>query len=113
MGPVATRIVIYLRSYVNCSKTGLNLSTSIIRERIPNLTGEQSDGITVFRIPTMTSLMLHRCRSGTINLQRCIYTTHANRALQGRDLSGESVRINDSAYSVYIVTTIMFNYADL
>ncbi|KAJ4426779.1 hypothetical protein ANN_26578 [Periplaneta americana] len=43
---------------------------SVIVERIPNLTGEQSDGITVFRIPPMTSLMLHRCRTGTINLQR-------------------------------------------
>ncbi|KAJ4430299.1 hypothetical protein ANN_22512 [Periplaneta americana] len=41
-----------------------------ILERIPNLTGEQSDGITVFRIPPMTSLMLHRCRTGAINLQR-------------------------------------------
>ncbi|KAJ4428329.1 hypothetical protein ANN_24348 [Periplaneta americana] len=39
-------------------------------ERIPNLTGEQSDGITVFRIPPMTSLMLHRCRTGVIKLQR-------------------------------------------
>ncbi|KAJ4442569.1 hypothetical protein ANN_04156 [Periplaneta americana] len=39
-------------------------------ERIPNLTGEQSDGITVFRIPPMTSLMLHQCRTGAINLQR-------------------------------------------
>ncbi|KAJ4428165.1 hypothetical protein ANN_24180 [Periplaneta americana] len=39
-------------------------------ERIPNLTGEQSDGITVFRIPPMTSMMLHRCRTGAINLQR-------------------------------------------
>ncbi|KAJ4441374.1 hypothetical protein ANN_11229 [Periplaneta americana] len=39
-------------------------------ERIPNLTGEQSDGITVFRIPPMTSLMLHRGRTGAINLQR-------------------------------------------
>ncbi|KAJ4445702.1 hypothetical protein ANN_12387 [Periplaneta americana] len=39
-------------------------------QRIPNLTGEQSDGITVFRIPPMTSLMLHRCRTGAINLQR-------------------------------------------
>ncbi|KAJ4448762.1 hypothetical protein ANN_00153 [Periplaneta americana] len=38
-------------------------------ERIPNLTGEQSDGITVFRIPPMTSLMLHRCHTGAINLQ--------------------------------------------
>ncbi|KAJ4429732.1 hypothetical protein ANN_21936 [Periplaneta americana] len=38
-------------------------------ERIPNLTGEQSDGITVFRIPPMTSLMLHRCRTGAISLQ--------------------------------------------
>ncbi|KAJ4448050.1 hypothetical protein ANN_10062 [Periplaneta americana] len=40
------------------------------KERIPNLTGEPSDGITVFRIPPMTSLMLHRCRTGAINLQR-------------------------------------------
>ncbi|KAJ4450960.1 hypothetical protein ANN_02395 [Periplaneta americana] len=39
-------------------------------ERIPNLTGEQSDSITVFRIPPMASLMLHRCRTGAINLQR-------------------------------------------
>ncbi|KAJ4428019.1 hypothetical protein ANN_24033 [Periplaneta americana] len=43
---------------------------SVHIERIPNLTGEQSDGITVFRIPPMTSLMLHRCRTGTISLQR-------------------------------------------
>ncbi|KAJ4447820.1 hypothetical protein ANN_09828 [Periplaneta americana] len=43
---------------------------SLHTERIPNLTGEQSDGITVFRIPPMTSLMLHRCRTGAINLQR-------------------------------------------
>ncbi|KAJ4445570.1 hypothetical protein ANN_12251 [Periplaneta americana] len=41
-----------------------------INERIPNLTDEQSDGITVFRIPPMTSLMLHRCRTGAISLQR-------------------------------------------
>ncbi|KAJ4439256.1 hypothetical protein ANN_07376 [Periplaneta americana] len=39
-------------------------------QRIPNLTGEQSDGITVFRIPPMTSLMLHRCRTGSISFQR-------------------------------------------
>ncbi|KAJ4432994.1 hypothetical protein ANN_15251 [Periplaneta americana] len=31
---------------------------------------EQSDGITVFRISTMTSLMLHRCHTGSISLQR-------------------------------------------
>ncbi|KAJ4442193.1 hypothetical protein ANN_12059 [Periplaneta americana] len=41
----------------------------VTNERIPNLTGKQSDGITVFRIPPMTSLMLHRCRTGAINLQ--------------------------------------------
>ncbi|KAJ4432558.1 hypothetical protein ANN_21181 [Periplaneta americana] len=35
-----------------------------------DFTGEQSDGITVYRIPPMTSLMLHRCRTGAINLQR-------------------------------------------
>ncbi|KAJ4432218.1 hypothetical protein ANN_20834 [Periplaneta americana] len=40
------------------------------KERIPNLSAEQSDGITVFRISTMTSLMLHRCRTGAISLQR-------------------------------------------
>ncbi|KAJ4432190.1 hypothetical protein ANN_20806 [Periplaneta americana] len=39
-------------------------------ERIPNLSPEQSDGITVFRISTMTSLMLHWCRTGSISLQR-------------------------------------------
>ncbi|KAJ4434525.1 hypothetical protein ANN_23087 [Periplaneta americana] len=32
-------------------------------ERIPNLSAEQSDGITVFRISPMASLMLHRCRT--------------------------------------------------
>ncbi|KAJ4434975.1 hypothetical protein ANN_23547 [Periplaneta americana] len=31
---------------------------------------EQSDGITVFRISPMASLMLHRCRTGAISLQR-------------------------------------------
>ncbi|KAJ4436583.1 hypothetical protein ANN_16616 [Periplaneta americana] len=40
------------------------------KERIPNLSAEQSDGITVFRISTVTSLMLHRCRTGAISLQR-------------------------------------------
>ncbi|KAJ4446736.1 hypothetical protein ANN_13433 [Periplaneta americana] len=48
-------------------------------ERIPNLTGEQSDGITVFRIPPMTSLMLHRCRTGAISLQSTdnnLYSRH-------------------------------------
>ncbi|KAJ4429757.1 hypothetical protein ANN_21961 [Periplaneta americana] len=44
--------------------------TTDIIERIPNLSAEQSVGITVFRIPPMTSLMLHRCRTGAINLQR-------------------------------------------
>ncbi|KAJ4446831.1 hypothetical protein ANN_13529 [Periplaneta americana] len=52
-------------SFVCCSMT-----RQFPFERIPNLTGEQSDGITVFRIPPMTSLMLHRCRTGAINLQR-------------------------------------------
>ncbi|KAJ4440323.1 hypothetical protein ANN_08462 [Periplaneta americana] len=44
-------------------------------ERIPNLSAEQSDGITVFRISTMTSLMLHRCRTGSISLQSIAQTT--------------------------------------
>ncbi|KAJ4440923.1 hypothetical protein ANN_10771 [Periplaneta americana] len=38
-------------------------------EHIPNLSAEQSDGITVFRISPMESLMLHRCRTGAIRLQ--------------------------------------------
>ncbi|KAJ4445789.1 hypothetical protein ANN_12474 [Periplaneta americana] len=46
------------------------LVVSRLEERIPNLTGEQSDGIMVFRIPPMDTLMLHRCRTGAINLQR-------------------------------------------
>ncbi|KAJ4425818.1 hypothetical protein ANN_27444 [Periplaneta americana] len=49
---------------------GLDCYALCSDERIPNLTGEQSDGITVFRIPPMTSLMLHRCRTGAISLQR-------------------------------------------
>ncbi|KAJ4432560.1 hypothetical protein ANN_21183 [Periplaneta americana] len=44
----------------------VNQLVRVGNERIPNLIGEQSDGITVFRIPPMTSLMLHRCR--TVNL---------------------------------------------
>ncbi|KAJ4427519.1 hypothetical protein ANN_25167 [Periplaneta americana] len=39
-------------------------------ERIPNLTGEQSEGITVFRIPPMKSLTLHQCHTSAISLQR-------------------------------------------
>ncbi|KAJ4434689.1 hypothetical protein ANN_23257 [Periplaneta americana] len=42
---------------------------SVTVECIPNLSAEQSDGITVFQISTMTSLMLHRCRTGSISLQ--------------------------------------------
>ncbi|KAJ4439280.1 hypothetical protein ANN_07400 [Periplaneta americana] len=34
-----------------------------IYERIPNLSAEQSDGITVFRISPMAPLILHRCRT--------------------------------------------------
>ncbi|KAJ4437541.1 hypothetical protein ANN_17686 [Periplaneta americana] len=48
---------------------GTTYQSILYIERIPNLTGEQSNGITVFRIPPMTSLMLHRCRTGAINLQ--------------------------------------------
>ncbi|KAJ4441795.1 hypothetical protein ANN_11653 [Periplaneta americana] len=35
---------------------------------IRTLLAEQSDGITMFRIPPMTSLMLHRCCTGSISL---------------------------------------------
>ncbi|KAJ4435038.1 hypothetical protein ANN_23611 [Periplaneta americana] len=35
-------------------------------ERIPNLSAEQSGGITVFRISTMMSLILHRCRTAAM-----------------------------------------------
>ncbi|KAJ4449900.1 hypothetical protein ANN_01306 [Periplaneta americana] len=38
-------------------------------ESIPNLSAEQSDDITAFRISTMMSLMLHWCRTGSISLQ--------------------------------------------
>ncbi|KAJ4446154.1 hypothetical protein ANN_12847 [Periplaneta americana] len=44
------------RAYV---RAGMNLQSAL--ERIPNLSAEQSDGITVFRISTMMSLMIHRC----------------------------------------------------
>ncbi|KAJ4444216.1 hypothetical protein ANN_06007 [Periplaneta americana] len=71
------KVAIALSVLVSESKdTGLKVSNSEnptyerAYERIPNLTGEQSDDITVFRIPPMTSLMLHRCRTGAINLQR-------------------------------------------
>ncbi|KAJ4431304.1 hypothetical protein ANN_19901 [Periplaneta americana] len=47
-----------------------------LNQRIPNVTGEQSEGITVFRIPPMTSLMLHRCRTGAISLQRWRNSKH-------------------------------------
>ncbi|KAJ4427910.1 hypothetical protein ANN_23919 [Periplaneta americana] len=56
-----------VKNHMSSRSVGLG---QIFYERIPNLTGEQSDGITVFRIPPMTSLMLHRCRTGAINLQR-------------------------------------------
>ncbi|KAJ4436167.1 hypothetical protein ANN_18797 [Periplaneta americana] len=41
-----------------------------LNERISNLSAEQSNGITVFRISTMTSLVLHWCRSGPISLEK-------------------------------------------
>ncbi|KAJ4431195.1 hypothetical protein ANN_19792, partial [Periplaneta americana] len=37
-----------------------SLQIQLVSERIPNLSADQSDGITVFRISAMTSLMLHR-----------------------------------------------------
>ncbi|KAJ4434831.1 hypothetical protein ANN_23402 [Periplaneta americana] len=75
---VITRIVMRLQHTASdiLSQTGrfclgpFDVTVITRIERIPNLTGEQSDGITVFRIPPMTSLMLHRCRTGAINLQR-------------------------------------------
>ncbi|KAJ4439447.1 hypothetical protein ANN_07571 [Periplaneta americana] len=62
-----------------------------ICERIPNLTGEQSDGIKVFRIPPMTSLMLHRCRTSAINLQRWWQSPSVNLigSCIGRELADE------------------------
>ncbi|KAJ4443719.1 hypothetical protein ANN_05394 [Periplaneta americana] len=61
------------------------------KERIPNLTGEQSDGITVFRIPPMTSLMLHWCRTGAINLWRWWQSPSVNLigSCIGRELADE------------------------
>ncbi|KAJ4442869.1 hypothetical protein ANN_04462 [Periplaneta americana] len=46
-------------------------------ERIPNLSAEQSDGITMFRISPMESLMLHRCRTGAISLQKWLQSPSA------------------------------------
>ncbi|KAJ4441888.1 hypothetical protein ANN_11748 [Periplaneta americana] len=37
-----------------------SLKTSNCNERVPNLSAEQSDGITVFRISTMTPPVSHR-----------------------------------------------------
>ncbi|KAJ4430090.1 hypothetical protein ANN_22299 [Periplaneta americana] len=57
----------------------LNLSSpswSICHEHIPKLSAEQS-GITLFRISTMTSLMLHRCRTGSISLQSTDNNLHS------------------------------------
>ncbi|KAJ4445890.1 hypothetical protein ANN_12576 [Periplaneta americana] len=48
---------------INKLLKNITVIAALKSERIPNLTGEQSDGITVFRIPPMTSLMLHRCRT--------------------------------------------------
>ncbi|KAJ4430919.1 hypothetical protein ANN_19512 [Periplaneta americana] len=73
-----SEIIVYLKNLTSSAHCILGLAPLPAEktlhyaaiERIPNLTGEQSDGITVFRIPPMTSLMLHRCRTGAINLQR-------------------------------------------
>ncbi|KAJ4435151.1 hypothetical protein ANN_23727 [Periplaneta americana] len=43
--------------------------------RRTHCSAEQSDGITVFRISPMESLMLHRCRTGAISLQSVAQTT--------------------------------------
>ncbi|KAJ4451014.1 hypothetical protein ANN_02450 [Periplaneta americana] len=53
-----------LRTKFNCK------SMYVHTERIPNLSAEQFDGITVFRISPMASLMLHRCRTGALSLER-------------------------------------------
>ncbi|KAJ4430755.1 hypothetical protein ANN_19346 [Periplaneta americana] len=58
-------------SYPAFARIGLRKNSGKnLNQRIPNLSAEQSDGITTFRISTMTSLMLHRCRTGAISLQR-------------------------------------------
>ncbi|KAJ4444713.1 hypothetical protein ANN_06510 [Periplaneta americana] len=81
------RLVVKIRHYMLCRVYyGLDCY-----ERIPNLTGEQSDGITVFRIPPMTSLMLRRCRTGAINLQRWWQSPSVNLigSCIGRELADE------------------------
>ncbi|KAJ4432189.1 hypothetical protein ANN_20805, partial [Periplaneta americana] len=46
-----------------------SIQDQAVNEHIPNLSAEQSDGITMFRISPMASLMLHRYRTGAISLQ--------------------------------------------
>ncbi|KAJ4432155.1 hypothetical protein ANN_20771 [Periplaneta americana] len=65
---IATRVDT-TSSYI-CELRYITVYRTILIERIPNLSAEQSDGITVFRISTMMSLMLHRCRTRAISLQR-------------------------------------------
>ncbi|KAJ4451677.1 hypothetical protein ANN_03147 [Periplaneta americana] len=63
-------------------------------ERIPNLSAEQSDGTTVFRISPMESLMLHRCRTGAISLQSVAQTTTYRVAMTAIDPSSSFVPIS-------------------
>ncbi|KAJ4441269.1 hypothetical protein ANN_11123 [Periplaneta americana] len=71
---IRTDHVRYTLCYLHCFSVVSypHPSDSALNERIPNLTGEQSYGITVFRIPPMTSLMLHRCRTGAIKLAEVV-----------------------------------------
>ncbi|KAJ4443610.1 hypothetical protein ANN_05284 [Periplaneta americana] len=55
---------------------------------------EQSDGITVFRISPIASLMLHRCRTGAISLQSVAQTTTYTVAMTAIDLSSSFVPIS-------------------
>ncbi|KAJ4426355.1 hypothetical protein ANN_27169 [Periplaneta americana] len=55
---------------------------------------EQSDGITVFRISPTESLMLHRCRTGSISLQSVPQTTTYTVAMTAIDPSSSFVPIS-------------------
>ncbi|KAJ4434898.1 hypothetical protein ANN_23469 [Periplaneta americana] len=55
---------------------------------------EQSDGITVFRISMMMSLMLHRCRIGSISLQSVAQTTTCTAAMTAIEPSSSFVPIS-------------------
>ncbi|KAJ4451027.1 hypothetical protein ANN_02463 [Periplaneta americana] len=80
----------------------LSLALDYLQSKHIVHSAEESDGITVFRISTMTSLMLHRCRTGSISWQSTEISQNLANIAQTNNLYGAMLAIEPSSSFVPI-----------